>query len=548
MKKRLLTAIALSAVMALSACPGAIQSVPDIIPEEPVFDFENGTKSGFFPRGGTEELTVVRGFAHTGEYSLMVSGRTELFHSAEIRIDQFIERDKEYLITAWIYIKTPVPTDIKLLTQIGEGDDMRIDTIFSRNGVRSREWVELQGDFFYGSDADNYISLFIENGEHGGEYYIDDVSVVEIDSGNKLNLNLPALKDVYADYFLFGSAFVPADLSGIRFALIRHHFNAMTAGNAMKPDAMQPNEGMFRFNRMDEMEEILSSFGIVLCGHTLVWHEQSSAWLNKDSEGEPISREQAMQNLIGHIHGVAGHYAGRVIMWDVLNEGMADGPSNPTNWRGALRKSDWYNAFENGADKENDEGGWDYVYLAFVEARKADPNAILYYNDYNLDYQNKSIATAAMVKELNERWLAEGNDRLLIEGIGMQAHYNMGTKPEDVEASIIRFIELGVEISITELDITVEGAKGNESLTPEQEMRQARLFAELMVIYKKYSDHIVRVTVWGLDDSTSWRADRFPLLFNSDLSAKAAYYAMVDPEGFLADPEGTIERINALAG
>jgi endo-1,4-beta-xylanase len=115
----------------------------------------------------------------------------------------------------------------------------------------------------------------------------------------------------------------------------------------------------------------------------------------------------------------------------------------------------------------------------------------------------------------------------------MQAHYNMNTRPENVRASIRRFAELGIEVSITELDITVQGALGNESLSPAQEFNQAVLFAQLMEVFKEYSDVIHRVTFWGICDATSWRADRFPLLFNADLSAKWALHAVLDPQGLL---------------
>jgi len=121
-----------------------------------------------------------------------------------------------------------------------------------------------------------------------------------------------------------------------------------------------------------------------------------------------------------------------------------------------------------------------------------------------------------------------------IHGIGMQAHYSLGTRPQNVEDSIVRFAELGVQVHITEMDITVGPAQGQERLNEAQEMAQAVLYAQLFRIFRDHSDVIYRVTVWGICDGTSWRANRFPLLFNSDLSAKLALHAILDPDAFLA--------------
>src|SRR5690606_40355448 len=121
----------------------------------------------------------------------------------------------------------------------------------------------------------------------------------------------------------------------------------------------------------------------------------------------------------------------------------------------------------------------------------------LYYNDYNDDNQNKAEAIYQMVKEINEKYAAENNGDVLIDGIGMQGHYNINTNPENVRRSIEKFRSLeGVEISVTELDIMA----GENGVQTEQEAnRQAYLYAQLFQIYKEYSDDIARVTFWALD-------------------------------------------------
>ena len=143
---------------------------------------------------------------------------------------------------------------------------------------------------------------------------------------------------------------------------------------------------------------------------------------------------------------VVKHFGDRVISWDVVNEAMNDNPNNPSDWQGALRKSEWYQAI-----------GPDYVEQAFLAAREAvEENNLdikLYYNDYNDDNPNKAEAIYQMVKEINDNYAKDHPGKLLIDGIGMQAHYSVNTNPASVRASLEKFISLGVEISITEMDI-----------------------------------------------------------------------------------------------
>ncbi|MDR2701806.1 MAG: endo-1,4-beta-xylanase, partial [Spirochaetaceae bacterium] len=226
----------------------------------------------------------------------------------------------------------------------------------------------------------------------------------------------PALKERYAAFFPVGNVISPTDIGGPRFEMLKKHFNILTAENAMKPLYLQRDKGVFTFETADRLVNAVLEAGMKMHGHTLVWHQQSPEWINR----EGIRRADAVNNLVTHVKTVAAHFKGRVVSWDVLNEAVIDNPGNPGDWRACLRQSPWYKAI-----------GQDYIEMAFRAAREADPDAKLYYNDYGLDNRNKALAVYNMVKELNEK-NPNVNGRPLIDGIGMQGHYRINTSVENV--------------------------------------------------------------------------------------------------------------------
>jgi len=333
------------------------------------------------------------------------------------------------------------------------------------------------------------------------------------------NADIPALKDNYKPFFYVGNVVSPGDLGSVRFDVLKKHFDVLTAENAMKPMFIQDKPGVFTFETADKLVDAVLEAGLKVHGHTLAWHQQSPKWQNR----EGIGRDEAIENLVTHAKTVAKHFKGRVISWDVLNEAIIDGPPNPEDWRASLRQTPWLKAI-----------GPEHIEILFRAAREADPDAVLYYNDYNEDYQDKALAIYNMVKELNEK-NPDVLGRPLIDGIGMQGHYLLNTNIENVTASLERFLSLGVEISVTELDIR---AGDNHVLTDEQAIQQAVLYARLFDLCRKYPGKFVRMTLWGLDDASSWRSQQNPLLFDGNLQPKRAFFGALDPDTFLAEHGG----------
>lgn len=330
-----------------------------------------------------------------------------------------------------------------------------------------------------------------------------------------------SLKELYKDDFMIGTIYTTTIDSGADNALVKQHFNVITPENLMKPEYMQRPQGTFNFRESDHMMEIAERDGFTVIGHTLAWHSQSGDFLGiKNKEGNPVTREEAIQQLKDHIYGVAGEYKGKIYSWDVLNEAIDDNARLPENgdWTKCLRKTQWTESI-----------GPDYVAMAFRFAHEAAPDALLYYNDYGMDSDNKSKIAAAMVADLRSQGVP-------IHGIGMQGHYNTNTSVDSVRRSLERFSQIeGIRISVTELDVGVAGSNG--ALSAAGEKKQALFYAKLFCLYKEYADVIERVTFWGYRDDTSWRKENCPLLFNKDLSPKEAFYALMDPEAYIAASE-----------
>ncbi len=322
-----------------------------------------------------------------------------------------------------------------------------------------------------------------------------------------------SLYEAYQEDFLLGTIYTDASRSGKELELTRKHFNAITPENIMKPEYMQPTEGNFFYTNADTMVQYAQENNLNLIGHTLAWHQQTGRWL-----GQNVSREVAIEQLKSHITNIVTHYKGQFYSWDVVNEAINDGVTLPEDgdWTKCLRQTQWLKSI-----------GPDYMAMAFTFAHEADPDLKLYYNDYSLNNRSKADIVYAMVKDLKSQGIP-------IDGIGMQGHYGTDTSPGSVEYSIKKFSELGVEVSITELDVAVNGATPS-GLTEEQEVKQAITYAKLFQLFKKYKDTIARVTFWGTTDNKSWKSETFPCLFNADYTPKQAVYAVYNPDAYLAE-------------
>lgn len=535
-------------VLIVEVTPPADEEPGDVDKSGLFDDFESGIGNWvrrFAPgEARTDGIEVTTEDNHTpnGKQSLKTTAERQ-YDGPLLDLQGKLARGHQYEFSVWAKMAPgEEATVIRISVQYGENSFANVSPNVT---VTDREWVQLSGRYTQSVTPGSPLNVYVEVANDYGEprtFLIDDFEMKYIGpvAGPNPDFTLPSLKDVYKDYFPIGTIMNPGNFDDeVRSKMLKHHFAMLTAENLMKPEyAYRPGTREFDLTDEIRLAEQAIANGFKVHGHVLVWHAQSPNWLHTqvDANGNPLrdengnvlylSREEALDNLRTHIRTVVETIGERVVSWDVVNEAMNDNPPNPEDWRASLRRSGWYYAI-----------GPDFIYEAFKAAREVIDrhgwNIELYYNDYNDDNQNKARAIANMVKELNERYAEEtGTDRKLIDGVGMQSHYNLNTNPENVRASIERFISIGVKIGITELDVM---AGDNGTLTEDQAIRQGQLYAQLFKLYKEYADHITRVTFWGVDDGTSWRSENAPLLFDSRFQAKPAYYAVIDPDGFLEE-------------
>lgn len=515
---------------------------PALLLSETWLDFEDGTTQGFEGRGGVELLEVIEGINHTegGSYSLHTSQREAEWQGPALTITELVTVGQEYEMSAWIKTDSEEAITVQLSTQIGEGSSASYQNLSSVTLSAADDWVQVVGSYRYDTDGGGYIALYFESPLVEANFYIDDVSIRAYETPEvEVDVELMPIKELYAEHFLIGNAISSFELEGLMLDHLKHHHNLVTAENGMKPEALYDQDRNFNFAGADYLVDTALAEGFKVHGHVLVWHAQSPEWLWLDDEGEPLSREEALSNMETHIRTVMEHFGDKIMSWDVVNEALDGSFANPENWQSSLRESGWKTAI-----------GDDFIYQAFRIAREvADDNGwdemTLIYNDYNDDQQSKARTMYHMIKDINEQYREEtGEDRPLISEVGMQAHYNLNTLPENVEASIELFRDLDIKIAVTELDVTT---LTRNTYVQEELDRQALLYAKLFDIYKANSDIISRVTFWGINDAKSWRSDRYPLVFDGNLQTKSSYYAIIDTEAYLAEHDDQVEVIKAEA-
>lgn len=316
--------------------------------------------------------------------------------------------------------------------------------------------------------------------------------------------SLPSLRELANQRGLrIGAAVSPDPLRNdpAYVQVLTREFNSLTVENALKFGPVHPQPDVYTFADADLTVEFAEENGMQVRGHVLIWHQQLAGWVEQGD----WTREQLIEVMRDHIYTVVGRYKGRIQVWDVVNEAIADSGA-------AMRSTVWRKAI-----------GDDYLDLAFQFAHEADPEAKLFYNDYNAEEMNrKADSVYELVKGMLERGVP-------VHGVGLQMHLALTRSPNwaQVAENIARLNALGLEVHITELDVRVLDPPDEAKLA-----RQAEVYRNAMQTCLDAQACTAFIT-WGVTDRYSWVPYSFKgtgsaLLFDEQYQPKPAYDAVYE--------------------
>ena len=519
----------LCAAMSLAPMQGIVTVAEDTDDIIYASDFEDGDASAFTKRGDTDTtvLSVNEDNAVSGTKALCASERSKSWNGPSFRLDDKVEPGVSVLVSAKVMGQWYTSVTMSLQYTDSQGAD-HYENLANFNG---NGWQEANDIKISYSEGQTNVCVYFEGGSDN--IYIDDFVVKKAPVYHPES-DIPSLKNVYSKYFKLGTATTVKELAPASTKeLILKHFNSITAGNELKPDAvLDKNACLALAEEGDDTNPQVSlaaarpildfarDNNIPVRGHVLVWHQQTPTWFFKENyadDGEWVSKEKMLQRMENYIKNVfeavkeeypdVDFYA-----WDVVNECWLD----DGNYRKAgsqeegSQNSPWVKVF----------GDNSFIKPAFEFAKKYAPEGTkLYYNDFNEYMPQKTQAIIKMVEEIN-------SDGHYIDGIGMQSHLDVRSGSDAFpavnvyEKAVKAFTETGLDVQVTELDATVNDT--------DHFAEQAQYYSDIMDVLVKYADKISAVVFWGTTDDQSWRASKTPLLFNEDYSAKESFYSIID--------------------
>ena len=493
-------------------------------------DFEDGDASAFTKRGDTDTtvLSVNEDNAVSGTKALCASERSKSWNGPSFRIDDKVDAGIPVLVSAKVMGQWYTSVTMSLQYTDSQGVD-HYENLANFNG---NGWQEANDIKISYSEGQTNVCVYFEGGSDN--IYIDDFVVKKAPIFHPES-DIPSLKNVYSKYFKIGTATTVKELAPKSTKeLILKHFNSITAGNELKPEALLNRDACLAMaadgDDTDPQISLASARPILdfardnnipVRGHVLVWHSQTPDWFFKEGyadDGDWVSKEvmlKRMENYIKNVFAAVKEEYSDVnfYAWDVVNECWLDDgkPRNPgEQGQSGSNNSAWVKIF----------GDNSFIKPAFEFAKKYAPEGTkLYYNDFNEYMPQKTEAIIKMVEEIN-------SDGHYIDGIGMQSHLDVRSGSDAFpsvnvyEKAVKAYTDTGLDVQVTELDATVNDT--------DHFAEQAQYYSDIMDVLVKYADKISAVVFWGTTDDQSWRASKTPLLFNEDYTAKECFHSIID--------------------
>ena len=512
------------------------------------YDFDDGDVADWY--GRSCDVKVSTKMAHSGDYSLHTSNRSDLWMSPAVDCTLYVEPGGYYSFECWAAYDGSQWTDtaaFQMYLMYNQNGTTEYKNLADETTARG-EWVKIATRFTIPEDATN-IAFYVQPKWSSNpsqqdltmDFYIDDVVCKEM-ADPVLDKTVPSLCKKYEDLFKVGCAATASELvPQATKDMIELHYNSLTFGNELKPESVLVQDACIAtgsetgigisLETAKPLLEYAKKTGIPVRGHTLVWHSQTPEWFfheGYDKSKPWASREVMLGRMENYIKAVfekikKDYPDVNFYCWDVVNEAILDDGS-----------------FRPAGSTEDDEGnspwiktiGSDYITYAFQYARAYAPAGIkLFYNDFNEYTPAKRDAIIKVVKGLKEKQL--------IDGVGMQSHLQMGSpSAEGYETALRMYGDLGLEVQITELDVNCSDNSRSGQLELAERYRS---LMETILKCKKDGVNITAVVIWGITDATSWIGG-YPILFDEDYQAKPSFYAMLDPE----KPIQTVKNKDAL--
>ena len=291
-------------------------------------------------------------------------------------------------------------------------------------------------------------------------------------------------------------------------ALVAREFSSLTAENAMKPKYTWLAEDRYDFAPGDSIVAFAQQHQMQVHGHTLVWHFMPPRWLE---DALPTYDSAQLEDMLReYIYTVVGHYRGRVASWDVVNEVINQAGDG-------MRESVYYQTL-----------GEDYPARLFQYARAADPDVLLFYNDYDLvKNPTKLQKTLAMIDDFQARGIP-------IDGIGLQMHIDLNVSLDNLQHAVKEIARRGLKVHLSEVDVKANPKGQTDHLTKELAQAQRAKLREIVRIYNALpAEHKFAITFWGLRDNESWLNSftdypQWPLLFDEAYAKKPMYEGFIE--------------------
>lgn len=465
--------------------------------------------------------------------------------------------------------------------------------------LEAGKWTKFEGTYKIPSGAKKVVIRILEQGdwqEPGscimGKYYVANVSMKKITKPKpEIEENIPDWKASVTESLgngsIAGTAIMSSEISDdTLMALVKKHFNAVTFGNELKPDALfnyqigqsvdsttitfqgkelkvpvvNDKQENLDFSRADAMLDKILEWNnanpnnkIRVRGHVLVWHSQTPEWFfHEDYDvAKPYADKETMNrrlewfifSVFDHYFGKAanGKYDGLFYGWDVVNEAVngntyrddkviSDASDTSTSDTRHGSNSMWWRVY-----KSNE-----FIINAFKYANKYAPNDVeLYYNDFG---ETDNTKCEGIVKLINDVKSADGTR---LDAFGMQAHYNVdGFSAAQFKSVAKKYAQAAGKVQLTELDFKASSTYDGTAATRESEYTKMaychKNLYEAIKALKEEGANVSGITVWGVIEPNSWLhsqsnlgggasgSAQCPLLFDGNYKAKPAYWAYVD--------------------